>query len=73
MCAFIDTLISDGFAVETICTVLGDDGCQVAARTYRSWKQPARPVAGRAVDDAIVVDALWSPADNRRASTGGGR
>ena len=33
-------------------------GCQVAARTYRSWKQPGRPVAARTVSDAVIIDAL---------------
>ena len=56
--AFIDALRSDGHAVESICRVLREQGCEVAARTYRSWKSPSRMVAARTVTDAVVVDAL---------------
>jgi transposase InsO family protein len=55
---FIDTMRSDGHAVESICRVLCEQGCQVAARTYRSWKQPDRAVADRTITDAIVVDLV---------------
>ena len=53
---FIDTMRSEGHAVESICRVLREQGCQVAARTYRSWKRPGRVVAERTVTDAIVTD-----------------
>ena len=43
--AFIDELRAEGHAVESICRVLREQGCQVAARTYRAWRQPSRPVA----------------------------
>ena len=56
--AFIDALVVEGFAVESICTVLTSEGCQVAARTYRSWKQQGRKVAGRTLSGAVVIDAL---------------
>ena len=55
---FIDTMRSEGHAVESICRVLREQGCRVAARTYRSWKQPDRAVAGRTITDAIVVDRV---------------
>jgi transposase InsO family protein len=55
---FIDTMRAQGHAVESICRVLREQGCQVAARTYRSWKQPGRAVAERTVTDAIVVDLV---------------
>lgn len=55
---FIDELRSEGHAVESICRVLREQGCQVAARTYRSWKDPHRVIAARTVSDAVVVDAL---------------
>jgi putative transposase len=62
---FIDTMRAEGRAVESTCRVLREQGCQVAARTYRSWKQPARVVAARTVTDAQVVDAVrdraWVP------------
>ena len=43
MVGFIDTLRAEGYAVELICRVLREQGCQIAARTYRAWKrqQPA--------------------------------
>ena len=31
---------------------------QVAARTYRSWRQANRPVAARTACDAVLIDAL---------------
>lgn len=55
---FIDTMRSEGHAVESICRVLREQGCQVAARTYRSWKQPGRAVADRTITGAIVVDRV---------------
>ncbi len=68
---FIDTMKAQGHAVESICRVLREQGCQVAARTYRSWKQPGRVVAARTITDAQVVDAVrdiaWTTkADGRR-------
>lgn len=56
--AFVDDMRARGHAVESICTVLTTAGCKIAARTYRSWKQPGRTVAERTVTDAVVVDAL---------------
>jgi putative transposase len=58
MMGFIDAQRSHGHAVESICRVLRQQGCQIAARTYRSWKQTGRPVAARTVSDALVVDAV---------------
>ena len=49
---FIDTMRGEGFAVETVCAVLREQGVQVAARTYRSWRTPDRQVAERTVTDA---------------------
>jgi len=67
---FIDTMRAQGHAVESICRVLREQGCQVAARTYRSWKRSGRPVAARTVSDARVVDAVrdiaWTTAANGR-------
>jgi putative transposase len=51
-----------GFAVESVCAVLRQQGCQIAARTYRAWKQPRRPAA-RTVADAHVIDALLATKD----------
>jgi putative transposase len=55
---FIDTMRAEGHAVESICRVLREQGCQVAARTYRAWR--TRPPAARTVSDAQVVDAVRS-------------
>ena len=53
---FIDTLRAEGYAVESICRVLREQGCQVAARTYRDWRTAAP--AARTVSDAEVQDAV---------------
>ena len=53
---FIDTMRAQGHAVESICRVLREQGCQVAARTYRAWRS-GRPAA-RTVSDAAVMDAV---------------
>jgi transposase InsO family protein len=58
MMGFIDQQRARGVAVESVCAVLREQGVQVAARTYRAWKQPGRAVANRIVSDAVVVDAL---------------
>ena len=55
---FIDTLRTNGYAVESICRVLRDKGCKIAARTYRAWR-PRKP-ATRTVSDAYVVEAVRS-------------
>jgi putative transposase len=55
---FIDTMRAQGHAVESVCRVLREQGCQVAARTYRVWKQPGRVVAARTVSDTVVMDAV---------------
>ena len=54
---FIDAMRAEGHAVESICRVLREQGCQVAARTYRAWRSTAAPAA-RTVTDAQVVDAI---------------
>lgn len=54
--AFIDSLRANGFAVESVCRTLRDQGCQIAARTYRAWR--TRKPAARTVSDAHVVDAV---------------
>jgi putative transposase len=44
----------EGHAVESICRVLREQGCQIAARTYRQWARPGRVVADRTIGDAVV-------------------
>ena len=46
---------AEGHAVESICRVLREQGCQIAARTYRQWAGTTRPVATRTITDP------WSP------------
>lgn len=53
---FVDAMRAEGHAVESICRVLREQGCQVAARTYRDWK--TRPPAARTVADAELVDII---------------
>lgn len=47
---------SKGFAVESVCRVLQEQGYQIAARTYRAWK--ARPPSARAISDQKVLEAI---------------
>lgn len=56
--AFIAEQAAQGRGVESICRVLREQGCQVAARTYREWKSPSRPIAARTVADAQVINAI---------------
>jgi hypothetical protein len=53
---FIDQMRSEGAAVESVCRVLCEQGCQVAARTYRAWR--SRRPAARTITDAQTVDAV---------------
>jgi transposase InsO family protein len=53
---FIDTMRAEGHAVESTCRVLREQGCRVAARTYRAWRGGA--VSARTVTDAQVLDAV---------------
>ena len=55
---FIDTMRSQGHAVESICRVLREQGCQIAARTYRDWARADRPVAARTISDAMVTNQV---------------
>ena len=48
---------AEGYAVEPILRVLRQQGLQIAARTYRAWKRPAR-IAERTVTDALVEDRI---------------
>lgn len=40
-----DTTRAEGDALESMCRVLREQGCQVAARTYRSSKRAGRVIA----------------------------
>jgi len=39
---FVDQMRAEGHAVESVCRVLSEQGCQVAARTYRPGATPVR-------------------------------
>ena len=54
---FIDTLRAEGYAVESICRVLREQGCQIAAWPYRAWRAGRQPSA-RTVSDAMVINAI---------------
>lgn len=66
---FIDDLYAQGFAVESICRVLTEQGCQIAARTYRAWK--ARQVSNRDITDAYVMNRIWDLFHSRDHQCGG--
>lgn len=55
---FIDAQRAQGRAVGSICRVLREQGCQVAARSYRAWR--SRRPAARTITDAMVVDKIRS-------------
>ncbi|WP_341361322.1 IS3 family transposase [Georgenia sp. M64] len=58
--AFIDQMRAEGYAVESVCRVLREQGCQIAARTYRACKRANQPVAARTISDAQVLDTVRS-------------
>ena len=53
---FIDSMRSDGHAVESTCAVLTELGCPVVARPYRDWR--TKPSAARAISHALDVHAM---------------
>lgn len=61
---------AEGHAVESILRVLRQQGLVIAARTYRSWKSPAR-IADRTVTDALVEDKIRELAWKFNTVTGG--
>ncbi|MCP2287063.1 hypothetical protein APR04_006010 [Promicromonospora umidemergens] len=58
-----------GYAVEPILRVLRQQGLQIAARTYRAWKRPAR-IADRTITDAVVEDTIRDLAWTFNETTG---
>ena len=69
---FIDAMRTEGHAVESTCRVLREQGCRVAARTYRAWR--TRRPAARTISDAQAVHAIrdiaWTvKPDGRRQLT----
>jgi transposase InsO family protein len=72
---FIDQMRTEGHTVESVCRVLTSQGCQIAVRTYRSWKRAHLSLPARTVSDAVVEDKVRSLAwriderDGRRKLT----
>lgn len=60
---------AEGYAVESILRVLRQQGLEIAARTYRAWKNPAR-IAARTVTDALVEDKIRELAWTTNGVTG---
>ena len=58
--AFVEELRVEGFAVESICRVLREQGCQVAARTYRAWRRSSLPIAARMMIGAVDSWRKWA-------------
>jgi putative transposase len=62
--AFVDDMRRRGHAVESTCRVLSEQGCPVAARTYRAWKlawahhRQDQQIAARTASDAALMNAL---------------
>jgi putative transposase len=59
--AFVDDMRAEGHAVESTCRVLREQGCPVAARTYRAWRRGRAP-SPRTVSDAVLTDAILATA-----------
>ena len=49
---------SEGHAVESVCRVLREQGCQIAARTYRALRAGRRGLSARTISDAKAVEAI---------------
>ena len=68
--AFIDKMRAEGHAVESVCRVLCEQGCEIAARTYRLWSQSGRAVSARTLSDAAVEakvrDLAWTVDEHGR-------
>jgi putative transposase len=62
---FIETMRGQGHAVESVCRVLREQGCQVAARTYRAWRSRRVPAAWT-VSDAHVMNAILAASFDER-------
>jgi len=65
--SFIDEQRAKGRAVEPICSVLREQGVQVAARTYRAWKT-AQP-SDRDLEDAVIIDAILAARINDKGES----
>ena len=55
---FIETMRTEGYTAWSICWFLREQGCQVAARTYRAWRRQG--LTARTTTDAHVIDAVRS-------------
>src|SRR4051794_12947958 len=50
--------VPPGRSCGRVCRVLTEQGCQVAARTYRAWSCEQQQVARRTFTDALVMDKV---------------
>ena len=70
--AFIDEQRDQGRVVESVCKVLREQGCQVAARTYRAARR-AGPTAREEADAHLmntIIGVCWkTEQDGRRRAT----
>ena len=58
--AFIDDMRAEGHAVESTCGCCTEQGCPVAARTYRSWAgQPRGSRPDPVIDAALTWTRCW--------------
>jgi len=55
---FIDQMRTEGRTVESVCAVLREQGCQIAARTYRAMKAGTRGRSSRTEGDAVAEDLI---------------
>jgi hypothetical protein len=69
ICAFIGSMRERGFAVDLVCAVLREQGCQVAAGTYRVWKA-GRTLAARTQADVVVINTLLATAEQPESRYG---
>ena len=59
--AFIDDMRAEGHAVESTCRVLREQGCPVAARTYRAWRAGRRARRSHRSDARDRSTRSWPP------------
>jgi hypothetical protein len=55
-------MVRQGHAVDSVCQVLREQGCAIAARTFRAHRAGTRGNSARTRSDAAVVDAVRAAA-----------
>jgi hypothetical protein len=64
--AFVDECCQASHAVESICRVLIEQGCPIAARIYQAWSCEQQQAATRTLTDAGVMDKVLGLDGRRR-------